>query len=112
MNFSMLKRHISRLNALGLPVRALEVELMMKLAFPFACLVVICLGIPLALRSKGSKALGIAEGGVLTLFYLGFVQFGKALAQRLIPPWTGAWLGNILFLSLAIFLWLRLRRTA
>ncbi len=112
MTFKKLKRHIKRLAARGVPVRSLEVELMMKLAFPFACFVVTFLGIPLALQGKGSPAIGIAAGLVLTLIYLGFMQFGKALAQRLIPPWAGAWLGNFVFIGVGFYLWWRMRRAA
>lgn len=112
MTYKQLKKHIRRLSALGVSVRHLEVELMMKLAFPFACLVVTFLGVPLALKAQGSKAMGIAAAGLMTLFYLGFIQFGKALAQRHIPPWMGAWLGNIVFMAIALFLWARMKRTA
>jgi lipopolysaccharide export system permease protein len=112
MTFSALKRHIRRLDSLGVPVRALEVELMMKLAFPFSCFVVTFLGVPLALRGKGSAAIGITAGAALTLTYLGFMQFGKALAQRALPPWAGAWLGNLVFLTVGWVLWMRMRRSA
>lgn len=111
MTYSALRRHIRRLASLGIPVRSLEVELMMKLAFPFSCFVVTFLGVPLALRGRGSAAIGIAAGAALTLLYLGFMQFGKALAQRAMPPWAGAWLGNIVFLSVGWGLWARMRRT-
>jgi len=112
MTYSALRRHIRRLDSLGIPVRALEVELMMKLAFPFSCFVVTFLGVPLALRGKGNAAIGIAAGAALTLLYLGFMQFGKALAQRAMPPWAGAWLGNFVFLTVGCLLWARMRRTA
>lgn len=112
MNYKRLKRHIKRLSMLGIDTRRLQVELMVKTAFPMSCLIVIALGIPLALSGKGSKAIGIAASGILTLMYLGCMQMGKALALRIIPPFLGAWLGNLLFLSIAIFLWLRMRRNA
>lgn len=112
MNFKTLRRHIDKLSALGVPVRELEVELMMKLSLPFTCFVVTFLGVPLAMSGKGSRAMGIGAGGALTLVYLGFIQFGKALAQRFIAPWAGAWLGNIVFLSIALYLWWRMRRVA
>jgi len=112
MTYKQLKRHLRHLDALGVPSRPLEVELMMKLAFPFTCLVVIFLGVPLSLQGKGNAALGIAAGGLITLVYLGFTQFGKAMAQRLVEPWFGAWLGNIVFVIIGIFLWWRMRKTA
>jgi lipopolysaccharide export system permease protein len=112
MNFKGLRDHIERLSTLGVPVRKLEVELMMKIAFPFSCFIVTLLGIPLGMSGHGNRAMGVAVAGALTLFYLGFVQFGKALAQRILPPLLGAWLGNIVFLAVAVLLWRRLRRTA
>jgi lipopolysaccharide export LptBFGC system permease protein LptF len=112
MTYKQLKRHIRRLGSLGVSVRHLEVELMMKLAFPFACLVVTFLGVPLALKAHGSRAMGIAAAGVLTLAYMGFIQFGKALAQRHLAPWLGAWLGNVAFSLIGLYLWIRMKRTA
>lgn len=112
MTYKQLKKHIRRLAVLGVSVRQLEVELMMKLAFPFTCLVVSFLGVPLALKAQGSRAMGIAAAGLITLFYLGFIQFGKALAQRHVPPWLGAWLGNLVFMLIALYLWKRMKRTA
>jgi lipopolysaccharide export system permease protein len=112
MTYNQLKRRLRHLEALGVRARSLEVELKMKLAFPFTCLVVIFLGVPLSLQGKGNAALGIAAGGLITLVYLGFTQFGKALAQRLVEPWVGAWLGNIVFTLIGLYLWYRMRKTA
>lgn len=112
MTYARLKRHVKQLSSLGVPIRSLEVELIMKLSFPFACFVVVFLGVPLALQGKGSRAIGIAAAGILTLIYLGFMQFGKALAQRLVPAWCGAWLGNFVFVLVGCYLWVRMRRSA
>ncbi len=111
MSSKTLKKHISRLESLGVPTRKMEVELRMKLALPLTCFVVTFLGIPLALRGRGNRAMGIAAAGVLALGYMGFVQFGKAMAQRLIPPLLGAWMGNLVFLAIGIALWIRMRRS-
>jgi lipopolysaccharide export system permease protein len=112
MNYRNLKAHINRLSSLGIEVRKLQVELMMKLSFPFSCFVVIFLGVPLAMRGKGSRAMGIAAAGGATLLYNGFIQMGKVMAQRLVAPWLGAWLGNLIFFAIAVWLWFRMRRTA
>src|SRR5262249_39654372 len=111
MSTKTLRKQIERLESLGVPTRKLEVELRMKLALPLTCFVVTFLGIPLALRGKGNRAKGIASAGILALAYMGFVQFGKALAQRVIPPLMGAWLGNIVFIAIGLSLWIRMRRT-
>ncbi|OVE76849.1 hypothetical protein BVX98_04070 [bacterium F11] len=112
MNYKKLKRHVKRLSALGIPVRKLKVELMMKLAFPFSCFVVTLLGVPLAMRGKGNWGWGIAMALVVTLSYMVCMQFGKALALRFIPPILGAWMANIIFLIMGYWLWMRMRQTA
>jgi len=111
MNYQGLKEHIDRLSALGVPVRPLEVELDMKLAFPFTCFMVALLGVPVSLKGRGSVAKGIALGCIIAIIYLGFIQFGKALALRLIPVWMGAWLGNIVFGATALVFWWRFRKS-
>ena len=112
MTYRTLKRHIERLSSLGVPTRKLIVELMMKVSFPFSCFVVTLLGVPIAMRGKGNWGWGIATALMVTLCYMVFMQFGKALAQRVIPPFLGAWLANGVFLGLGLWLWFRMRRTA
>lgn len=111
MNYRTLKEHIYRLESLGVPARELKVELAMKLAFPVSCFIVTILGVPLALKGGGKKAMGIASAALFALLYMGFIQFGKAMAQRLVTPFVGAWLGNAVFLTAALILWVRMRRT-
>ncbi len=110
MNYQTLAEYIHRLSALGVSVRSLEIELNMKLAFPVTCFVVTFLGIPISLKGRGNIAQGIAAGCGITVMFLGFIQFGKALALRIIPVWLGAWVGNIVFLALGTYFWMRLKR--
>jgi LPS export ABC transporter permease LptF/LPS export ABC transporter permease LptG len=77
-----------------------------RFALPTACLVLSLVGIPLGLSSKKS---GKSGGFVLTILLV-FVYYvisliGVSLArQGRVSPWFGAWLADILFLALAIFL--------
>lgn len=112
INFIQLKGRIRRMKALGLPTRKLEAELYAKLALPFASFVVICLGIPLALIQRTSRVRAVVYTLILTFFYFGLVQFGRAMAQSLISPWVGAWLANGTCLTLSVFLWFRRRALA
>ena len=109
MNSLALKSYIRRLKDLGLPTRRLEVELYANGALPLASFVVICLGIPLALVRRTSRVRAVVYTLVLSFFYLGLVQFGKALAQNLVSPLAGAWLANGVCLMLSAVLWFRRR---
>jgi LPS export ABC transporter permease LptF/LPS export ABC transporter permease LptG len=77
-----------------------------RFALPTACLVLALVGIPLGLSSKKS---GKSGGFVLTILLV-FVYYvislvGVSLArQGKVSPWFGAWLADIVFLALAMFL--------
>jgi LPS export ABC transporter permease LptF/LPS export ABC transporter permease LptG len=82
------------------------IEFHRRFALPTACLVLALVGIPLGLSSKKS---GKSGGFVLTILLV-FVYYvisllGVSLArQGHIPPWFGAWLADLVFLALALFL--------
>jgi LPS export ABC transporter permease LptF/LPS export ABC transporter permease LptG len=77
-----------------------------RFALPTACLVLALVGIPLGLSSKKS---GKSGGFVLTILlvftYYVISLLGVSLArQGRVSPWFGAWLADIMFFALAIFL--------
>jgi len=80
-----------------------------RFALPTACLMLALVGIPLGLSSKKS---GKSGGFVLTILLV-FVYYvislvGVSLArQGKVSPWFGAWLADIVFLAIAIFLFSR-----
>jgi LPS export ABC transporter permease LptF/LPS export ABC transporter permease LptG len=82
------------------------IEFHRRFALPTACLVLALVGIPLGLSSKKS---GKSGGFVLTILLV-FVYYvvslvGVSLArQGRVAPWFGAWLADIVFLALALFL--------
>ncbi len=77
-----------------------RVDLHLRLAMPWACLIVTLFGIPAGARTARQSVIG----GILTtlLFFVVFyalTQAGAFLAKReLISPFIGAWLSNIVFL--------------
>lgn len=111
MNYNELNRYLRRLRALGVPTRRLEVDMHLKLALPWANLIVLLLGIPFAFQKSGGKvrAIGFALG--VAFFYFGLMQVGRAIGQK---PWfnplLGAWLANLIFLSVGSWLFLRMRK--
>jgi LPS export ABC transporter permease LptF/LPS export ABC transporter permease LptG len=82
------------------------IEFHRRFALPTACLVLALVGIPLGLSSKKS---GKSGGFVLTILLV-FVYYvvslvGVSLArQGRVAPWFGAWLADLVFLALALFL--------
>jgi LPS export ABC transporter permease LptF/LPS export ABC transporter permease LptG len=86
-----------------------SIELNRRFALPTACLVLALVGIPLGLSSKKS---GKSGGFVLTILlvfaYYVVSLLGVSLArQGKVSPWFGAWLADLVFLGLAMFLLLR-----
>ncbi|HTZ31908.1 MAG TPA: LPS export ABC transporter permease LptF, partial [Methylomirabilota bacterium] len=83
-----------------------SIEFHRRFALPTACLVLALVGIPLGLSSKKS---GKSGGFVLTILlvftYYVISLIGVSMArQGHIAPWLGAWLADLVFMALAIFL--------
>jgi LPS export ABC transporter permease LptF/LPS export ABC transporter permease LptG len=83
-----------------------EIEFHRRFALPTACLVLALVGIPLGLSSKKS---GKSGGFVLTILlvftYYVVSLIGVSLArQGKVSPWFGAWLADLVFLALGLFL--------
>lgn len=82
------------------------IEFHRRFSLPTACLVLALVGIPLGLSSKKS---GKSGGFVLTILlvfaYYVVALIGVSLArQGKVSPWFGAWLADIVFLALGLFL--------
>jgi LPS export ABC transporter permease LptF/LPS export ABC transporter permease LptG len=82
------------------------IEFHRRFALPTACVVLALVGIPLGLSSKKS---GKSGGFVLTILlvfaYYVVSLIGVSLArQGTVDPWLGAWLSDIVFLALGVFL--------
>ncbi|HUA15533.1 MAG TPA: LPS export ABC transporter permease LptF [Verrucomicrobiae bacterium] len=82
------------------------IEFHRRFALPTACLVLALVGIPLGLSSKKS---GKSGGFVLTILlvfaYYVVSLIGVSLArQGTVAPWFGAWLADLVFLALGVFL--------
>jgi len=93
-------------NSDAVSARWYSIEFHRRFALPTACLVLALVGIPLGLSSKKS---GKSGGFVLTILlvfaYYVVSLIGVSLArQGRVTPWLGAWLADLVFFALAIFL--------
>ena len=101
MGYSQLKRHIQIFKTSSpLAVRRLLVDLNYKLAFPFAAIAIIMVGVPFSIASGRANALiGMAKGIGIAMLYLPVMAVSLALGKGgTLPPAISAWLANILFI--------------
>ncbi|MFH1380074.1 MAG: LptF/LptG family permease [bacterium] len=105
MNCRELLRYIAHLKKIGIPNTSEKVQLHLKIAFPFANLIVILIGIPFALYSqKGSgKLMSFGFALIVAFAYWGVISVGQSLGNgRILPPIIAAWFANIIFGILGI----------
>jgi lipopolysaccharide export system permease protein len=108
-----LYQYADKLEQEGLRVTPYLVELNRRIADPLTAFVLAILGLTVAFRQElhGGIAAGVGIAlGVAALFII-VSALGSALASvGVLPPFLGVWAGNILFLCLASYSWMRERR--
>ncbi len=79
--------------------RPYRIELNKRFSYPFACLVLMLVGVPLGLSSqRGGKSTGFVLTILLVFVYYFFSSVGIAFAsQGKLPPILGVWGANLLF---------------
>ena len=110
MSLWNLRDFIAEVRRNGGNVNRWLVDYHLKIAFPFASLIIVLIGAPLASSKRRS---GMAIGFGISLFvcflYFGLIRTGQSLGYTgVINPVFSAWLGNIVFFIVGIVL---LRRT-
>ena len=98
------------LEALGVDVVRLRVQLHRKLSFPLVSVVMILLGIPFAFVVGRRGALyGIGLSIVIAIVYWTVLSVFEALGSNaLLPPPLAAWAPNLLFGAAGLYLMLTL----
>jgi LPS export ABC transporter permease LptG len=105
MSFRELRRHITSLEALGLDVTKLRVELHRKFAFPTVALVMTLLGIPFAFVVARHGALyGVAISLIIAIVYWAVLAIFEALGNNAyLSPALAAWVPNLLFAATGLY---------
>ncbi len=112
MGYFELKRYVQKIQAEGYDVSRYLVDLQGKIAFPFVCLILVFIGMSFSLRSERSG--GVMQSVALGIF-IGFSYwivhaFSMSLGRSgILPIFVAAWASNIIFTSLAAFLFYRIR---
>jgi lipopolysaccharide export system permease protein len=106
MRYGELRRYIDALTRSGSNAKKLQVELALKIAIPFICLLIALFGAPLAISSpKSGAAWGVAASLATTFIVLLMFQLAKAVgAGGVLSPALAAWTPNILVGVAAVYL--------
>jgi lipopolysaccharide export system permease protein len=111
MSYWQLKRFAKKIQFEGYDATRYLVDMNIKLAFPLINLVMVLTGIPIALGlRRGGTPLAVSLGVGVCFLYL--VNFGVARSLGLsgvLPPYISAWVANIVFFLLGIYLMMRLK---
>jgi lipopolysaccharide export system permease protein len=111
MRYAELGRFIETVERSGATPREMMVDRAQKLAIPFATLVIILFGAPLANSSaRGGAAYGIGISlGITVLYMMLFRVTGAAGTAGWMHPTLAAWLPNAIFAVAAVVLIARVR---
>lgn len=106
MRYAELSRYIDALMRSGSNAKKLQVELALKVAIPFICLLIALFGAPLAISTpKSGAAWGVAASLATTFIVLLMFQLAKAIGSGgVLPPLLAAWTPNILVGVAAVYL--------
>lgn len=104
MSLAELRRFVRKTVASGGSAVKEEVQMHLKVSFPFSNLIVVLLGGPIAARRRrAGLALSFALAVGVAFVYYGTIRVGETLGMNdTLPPLLAAWVGNILFGAAAI----------
>lgn len=98
--------HISVMNKQGADLAPLWVMFHLKLAVPWACVILAVLGASLGVGHQRSGAgIGLAMSVLVVFAYYVVMSFSRSFGEGgYLPPLLAAWFPNILFLAVAVLL--------
>jgi lipopolysaccharide export system permease protein len=112
MSYRQLKKYIIKLNADGYDTTTYQVDLMSKLAYPFANFIMVLISVPFAIiigRKGGIAASVVVAFAIAFLYWITYsicVSLGYA---GTLPPLLAAWTANILFIIGGSYMFLSVR---
>ena len=112
MSYWQLKEYAETVREEGYNNAKYLVDMNIKLAFPFISLILLTIGIPLALRVKqGGTPLAVSIGMAVCFLYVLVLGLSRSLGLAgVLPPLFSAWLANLLFLFLGVYMMIHMER--
>ncbi len=112
MGYLELRNHIDRQRRGGGSTLEEEVYLKLKLAFPFANLIIVLFGAPLAtISKKGGAAANFGVSLIIFIFFWGFIHLSRALGESgAVSPIVSAWMANTTFGVMGLLILFKVRK--
>lgn len=107
LNAIELLSYIKIMKVQGANLAPLWVTFHLRLAVPWACVILALIGTSLGIRQqrRGSSSLGFGQSILIVFVYYVFMSMGRAFGQSgYLTPFLGAWLPNIVFLICGAFM--------
>lgn len=104
-----LRRYAAKIRTEGYNAKPYEVELQMRLAVPLTTFILALLGVTIAVSRSlhGGIAIGVGIALLVASCYFTVLHLGSALATAgILPPIIGVWIGDVIFATLAAYLWI------
>jgi len=113
MSSRELRQQIQILSDAGVDTKNFEVDYHVKYSYPLVAVIFAMIGVPLGTQMKRStKATGIIISIGLVFIYYVIYSLCRSLGRGgMIDPFVSAWIPNVLFLMLGIFLVLKAEKT-
>jgi lipopolysaccharide export system permease protein len=112
MNFFDLLRRIEQKKIIGEPTSKDEVELYLKITFPFANFILALIGLPLAANPRRSgPSVGFGLSVIISFIFFVLIRTGQSLGSNgKLPPILGASLGDLVFLLIGAGMMIKARK--
>ena len=114
LTYAELSRYRERLIREGISASRYEVEMAVRTALPFTGLIMVLVGIPFGLQDRarsGGLAKGIGLCLAIALAYWFVLSLALSLGKSgILPPPLAAWLANLTFLAIGLYLFIQMRQ--
>lgn len=111
LNFFQLAKYIAQSRRGGYDVRRYLVDLHLKIASPFACIIILLVGAPLAIFSpRSGKMISFGIAIFIGFLYWGGISIGRSIGRvGILTPLLAAWVANLFFIGVGLYLLRRAR---
>ncbi len=112
IDFFSLKRRIDQKRMIGEPTKKDEVELYLKITFPFANFILALIGLPLAAKPRRSgPSVGFGISIITSFIFFVLIRTGQSLGNNgKLPPLLAASLGDLVFLAIGIGMMIKAKK--